>query len=132
MHKNINTLPGEVKDKILSYLYFSDFIKKREIINNIINNYHSIFLQELKKLYDNDEIYKCLVRWVINYYDMKYYDRIFNGIVTDSFTKLDNSLQDNIIENYMKKMDIIDIQRFYMYSIGNLSSFHLSSQTSCF
>lgn len=118
MHKDMNMLPGEVKNKILSYLYFSDFSKEREIINNIIKNYNHIFLQELRRLFDYNEIYKCLVRWIINNRDNKYYERVLDGTVIDKFSKLSITCQDNTIKKYMSKMDIIDIQRFYLYSIG--------------
>ena len=118
IQKLIYNLPIEIKIKITSYLYYSDYKSvKMIILNKIINNYSTYFLNEIYKKKNIKEI---------NYHILKYY--LYD---VESYKKY-NINYDTEISEHEKKEQIekifsllypTDIKKIYNY-IMEINSYY--------
>ena len=109
------TLPNDIKYNILNYLYFKEPEKINSInqINNIICNYDIIILNELEKIFYKEDIYKSLLRWIINY------EPSINDYIEKNYTiqyEINNKTrQEDELRSILKILTIQHIQKFYMF-----------------
>ena len=114
------TLPNDIKYNILNYLYFKDNEKIDNInqINNIICNYDSIILNELDKIFFKEDIYKSLLRWIINH------EPKINEYIEKNYRiqyEINNKTrQEDELKCILKILTIQHIQKFYIFMTKNI------------
>ena len=122
MNEFIIQLPEVIKNKITSYLYFSDEVSNKiKIVNHIIQYYDSYLFAEFRKIFVHQILilYFRLTKFIklnpsiyhkINHYMNPY----LNSIYPDPNPKFDLQTLTHI-EKVIKHMNIVQKQRAYNY-----------------
>lgn len=109
----MTTLPYELKNKIFSYLYFSDNTSlKMKQVNETIKNYKTIYLTSLFCDYETD-----LTQ--VSYFILKYflYDKIRCDILKLDYSMLstNHKVQYKELSRIFTNLRLVDILRIFKY-----------------
>lgn len=109
----MTTLPYELQNKIISYLYFSDNTSlKMKQVNETIKNYKTIYLISLFCDYETDLT-------LVSYFILKYflYDKIRCDILKLDYSMLstNHEVQYKELSRIFTNLRLVDILRIFKY-----------------
>lgn len=110
---DIKNLPLEVKDHILSFLYFpKEHSKSYSTINYLISNYSILIYNALLIQYNHNQIYRSLLRWINKYENEQLYKHI-NSEMDINYEFFNDSCKETQNLLIMKKIPFFGLQHFY-------------------
>jgi hypothetical protein len=111
--ENINGLPNDIKQHILSYLYFSqEQSNVYNSINYIVTHYNALIYNALYVRYTHNQIYRTLLRWLNMDENKRVLDHISEYVeVIYEYNNDDDKEAQNML--IMREMSFFTLQKFY-------------------
>lgn len=115
----IQSLPCEIHQKILSYLYFSnayDKIKKITLNHNLIMNHKEYIYKYLVSCYSISFLYKCLLRWIEKVRESDIVNREWLKDTPNYEYELANPMEMNsFIQRKMAQLNYFETSQYYKF-----------------